>query len=290
MKVLAALVVVAVLAAVVTAAIVSRRASSKRLMTPEQFAEAVKLRIRTHHPDVTIKRADGFELVLTFKGKDSPIYLNNSYATYRHDPIHFDENVDRLVRVLLETREPDLTWTQARPRLFPALKPQQYLDQTRLLKGGSEAVDDLVVLGYRGDLRILLAIDFDASMTFATKSKLRKWGVTPDEALKCAVENLSKLTAPHWAEATEQARQKGFFAFDVRDGYDSSRLLLPDFCERASRALGCTRMAVGIPIRDLIIAVPAENANQVDRVRNVVMDTYSTGDHPITPDLIFLPR
>ena len=263
---------------------------SRRLMAPEQFADAVRRRIEENHPDIAIKEAQGFSWRLSVKGRDVPMFLDNTYLRYRQSPEAFDSLVDVLVKALSEGADTESSWEVAKPKLLPSLKSQDYLNQTRSLEGGDKLVDNLVVLSHNDELRILIAVDSEFSMFFATKDQLANWGVSPEEALNQALENLAKLTAPHWVEATERAKRHGVFAFNVQDSYDASRLLLPDFYERASRALGCTRIAVGVPNRDMVAAFPADNPANLDALRAHIRGDYEKYDHPVSPNVILLPE
>jgi uncharacterized protein YtpQ (UPF0354 family) len=279
-----------IIAAVVVVILVYLLLARKRLMSPERFAEAVRRRLVSHHPGVSVKSAEGFDWVVDVSGDETSVFLHNIYAAYRQFPMHFEEMVDRFIKGVITSREDtsELAWEDAKPRLLPCLKPQLYLDQARQLSVGDSTIDKLIVFDYKRDLRTLIAIDSELTMSFANSDNLEKWGVTKDELLQVAIDNLSKLTAPHWAEATERAREHGVFAFALHDGYDASRILLPDFYERASRALGADRLLVGVPNRDFVCAI-AENAPWRDKFTEQNRRDAENYDHPISPDPVSLP-
>jgi uncharacterized protein YtpQ (UPF0354 family) len=282
-----------VILAVVIAAIVGtfayRRLVGERLMTKQQFADAVKHRISEAYPQLAVKEANGLEFVIVKDGKESSFYLDNTYQVYRLNPKHCPQIIDDFLNVM--TAKPDIpvTWEEARPRLMPSLKSRQFLEETRQLRNGAEYLENLVVLDYSKELCVLIAIDSERSIAFATKEQLSKWGVSAQEAFKCSVENLGKLTAPLWSDATEVAHKHGFFAFNTMDGYDASRLLLPDFYQRASQALGCDRIAVGVPNRDYIAAFPAGSPG-LPRHAEKIKNDFAAYDHAISPNLIYLPE
>lgn len=278
-----------IVAVLVIAILLYRFVNRKRVMSPEQFVVAVRQRILSDHQNVTIKSADGFDWTLEIEGQPIQIYLNNTYARYCQYPAHFDAIVDNLIHAMSARQDiTGLTWEDAKSHLIPCLKSAQYLLDTRRLPGGIAMVDNLVILDYRHGLKILIAIDSEMAMSFANLEQLKRWGVSKDDLLRVSIENLSKLTAPHWVEATQRAQEKGFFAFATHDGYDASRILLPDFYERASRALGCKKLLVGIPNRDFISAIP-EDAPWKDRFCKQVRSDAESYDHAISPDVITMP-
>ncbi len=280
------IIIIAVLAIL---AVVYILATRKRVMSPEQFAEAVKQRIASNHPNITIKSTDGFNWVLEIENEERQWFLDNTYARYRQEPDDFDPLVDYMLDSISEMEDPvDISWEEAKPRLLPSLKSDQYFIDNLKLPGGAEMIEKLVSFDYVKDLKITIAIDSEMSMSFVNKQQLESWGVSKEDLLNTAIENLSKLTAQHWAEATRMAQENGLFAFMTHDGYDASRILLPDFHERASRALGCERILVGIPNRDFIAAIP-ENAPGKEKFCKQVRQDSEHYDHAVTSEIIALP-
>lgn len=281
---------IVIIAVLVVAVVVYKIVSRKRVMSPEQFIEAVRQRILTNHANVSIKSADGFDWTLEIDGQQTQVFLNNTYARYTQYPAHFNMIVDHIINSFSTHEDTsELSWEDAKRRLFPCLKPWQYLEDSRQLPGGADAVDKLVVFDYDYNLKIIIAVDSETTMSFVNLDQLKSWGISKDELLRLSIENLSKLTAPHWAGATELAQNNGIFAFATHDGYDASRILLPDFYERASRALGSENLLVGIPNRDFIAAIPA-NAPWKDNFQKQVRSDAESYDHAILPDVITLSK
>lgn len=261
----------------------------KRVMTPGQFIEAARQRIISDHPNVSIISIFGFNWTLEIEGKQNNIYFDNTYALYCRFPDQFNDIIDHFIRAMSNPEDVEiLSWDDAKHRLLPSLKSQYYIEDLRYMPGGATVADNLVVCDYNYGLKILIAIDSEMSISFATTKQLENWGVSKDELLRISIDNLSKLTAQLWVEATLRAQKSGVFAFATYDGYDASRILLPDFYERASRALGSNELLVGIPNRDFICAIP-KNAPWKDKFCKQIQSDAQSCDHPITPDPITLP-
>ncbi len=258
-------------------------------ITPEKFVEAVNARLVEAHPDLKVIETNGFEMKIEKDGEAHTVFWDNAYMVYVRNPGYCNEIIDDFLKALTGKPELPATWDEARSRLLPSLKSRAYLEEVGKMANGAEFVEKLVVLDYKGDLCVFIAIDSELTVAFATKDQLADWGVSAEHALEVAIENLGKLTGPLWPDAVETASKSGYFAFNTLDGYDASRLLLPDFYERASRALGCTRIAVGTPNRDFIIAYPADNP-ALDKVAGKVRADYQSYDHAISPDMIHLPE
>lgn len=133
-------------------------------------------------------------------------------------------------------------------------------------------------------------IDSERTMRGVSQRDLKRWGVSKDQLFDQSVTNLSKLTAPYWAEATRDASQTKLFSLDAQDGYDASRILLPDYYERASRALGCERIAIAVPTRDCLIAFDAGDTALLAKFSRVIARDYEQCPYPISPKLLLLPE
>lgn len=274
-----------IIAAIAVVILVYKYTTARKVMSPEQFCVAVKDRITKVYPNITIESIDGFDWKLIVDGEPRQIYLDNTYARYRHYPDQFDDLIDRFLQMLGTTNAVEITtWLDAKPRLFPCLKSAEYLENYRKMTSGN----DLVVMDYREGFKIIFAIDSDDSMAFVSISQLNDWGTSMEELLQISIDNLAKLTAPYWVEATQQAMEHGLFVFSIQDGYDASRILLPDFYERVSRALDYDKLLVGIPTRDFLSAIP-QNAPWKNKFHKQIQSDYESFDHPVSPELIPMP-
>jgi uncharacterized protein YtpQ (UPF0354 family) len=261
-----------------------------RVMSQEEFQAAFKEKIEKEHPDVRIESESDFGFDLQVKGKPHRMNLANAYAIYARDPNAFEEIVRRHLSIVDSSRADvaDMSWEEVKGRVLPVIKPEDYVEAAReeMAKAGSDA--DPVVLDYREGLKIMVVIDFPESMATCNVGQLANWGLSKEQLLETALRNLAVTTAPHWPTVVPDEAQNALI-FEVNDGYDASRILLPDFYERASRYLNCPRIAVGIPCRDLLIALPANAVEFIRKTGALVEKEYRENPYSIWPEFIHLP-
>lgn len=261
-----------------------------RVMSREEFQTAFKEKIEMQHPNVRIESESDFGFDLQVDGNPHRMNLANAYAVYAREPSAFDDIVRRHLSILDSSRGDvtSMSWEQVKDRVLPVIKPENYVEAARkeMAHLGSDA--DPVVLDYREGLKIMVVIDFPESMATCNVGQIAKWGLSKERLLETALRNLAVITAPHWPTVVPDETQNALI-FEVNDGYDASRILLPDFYERASRYLNCPRIAVGIPCRDLLIALPANAVEFIRKTGALVEKEYRENPYSIWPEFIHLP-
>jgi hypothetical protein len=97
-----------------------------------------------------------------------------------------------------------------------------------------------------------VAAGFDV---LATSDHLAAWGVTPAALREAAYRNLAAWSggAP-WSEDADERRR--VLSSDTGDGWDASRILLPEVRSHLEGELGGpgSRVLVGLPARHLLLA------------------------------------
>lgn len=128
---------------------------------------------------------------------------------------------------------------EAGPRLRPQLAPAEYLDQAALVH---EPFGEGLVVAY--------VLDSPANYRYVTADDLARWKVDVAEVRRRALANLAAASRDIPVQAT--APPDLMLAVEVGDGYDATRLLLPDFRRFAASKLGETFYAA-IPNRDALV-------------------------------------
>jgi hypothetical protein len=72
-------------------------------------------------------------------------------------------------------------------------------------------------------------------------------------------------------------------------GYDAARVLLPDFHEHASKAVGSNTVAVIIPSRDKLTVFPIDEGESLDAIEKVARDACAQGPYSLTPEVLVFP-
>jgi uncharacterized protein YtpQ (UPF0354 family) len=150
------------------------------------------------------------------------------------------------------------SWEAAEPLLYPVLRPVGTtglaLDDVANPHDVAGHVDPLVDRG-PADLVVayVMAIgDFDV---LANGDHLSAWGVPPATLREAAYRNLAAWSgeAP-WSD--DAADRRRVLSSDTGDGWDASRILLPDVTAHLERELGgpASRVLVGVPAAHLLVA------------------------------------
>ena len=153
---------------------------------------------------------------------------------------------------------PEHDWPAAAARLFPVLRPAGVLGtHLHALATPTSAAGDTGPLIDPGpiDFVVAYAIAAEGFNVLANGDHLAAWGVSPATLREAAFKNLAEWSsgAP-WSEEVEGSRR--ILSSDTGDGWDASRILLPDVTAHLGATLGegGARVLIGLPARDLLLA------------------------------------
>ncbi|MCS6858098.1 MAG: DUF1444 family protein, partial [Sandaracinaceae bacterium] len=105
------------------------------------------------------------------------------------------------------------------------------------------------------------------------------WELSPDEAISAALSNLADRSRGLRVEATSSL----VFFCGKRDGFDASRILLPELREKLSSFLG-SPFYFGIPHRDLLLVTPQDD-NAAHMLLDQIQSAFLRAPHRISPSL-----
>jgi uncharacterized protein YtpQ (UPF0354 family) len=153
---------------------------------------------------------------------------------------------------------PEHSWEAAAPLLYPVLRPAGtaglHLDTIETPTSGAGNVSPLLDDG-PVDLEIAYALTAGGFDVLANGDHLAAWSVSPATLREAAYRNLTAWAADaSWSiEATGRRR---VISSDTGDGWDASRILLPDVIAHLVDELGGPgdRVLLGLPARHLLIA------------------------------------
>jgi uncharacterized protein YtpQ (UPF0354 family) len=193
---------------------------------------------------------------------------------------------------------PEHEWTAARSRVFPLLRAADTegvdADQAHDLSLADSLASTLPIRtpGPAG-LTLVYAIAADGFAVLVNAEHLLSWGVSGADLDAAARENLAAWsTNADWSEEHEDARR--LLSSSTCDGYDASRVLLPEvrarIAELATGSPGGTRILVGVPDRDLLVAAPLVPGDDgfVDLFRAFVAEQFASGSMPIAEAILEL--
>jgi len=193
---------------------------------------------------------------------------------------------------------PEHDWAAARSRVFPLLRAADAEgvdpDAAHDLSLADSLANTLPVRtpGPAG-LTIVYGIAADGFAVLVNVEHLQSWGIGGVELESAAAENLASWSdAAEWTEERDDARR--LLSSSTCAGYDASRVLLPEVRARlADLALDApegTRILVGVPDRDLLVAAPLIPGDEgfTDLFRAFVAEQFESGSMPIAGSILEL--
>ena len=249
-------------------------------LSREKFVEKVLAIAADKFPLLKIARADQ---PFSLKVNGNVATLENLYRTAMLHADDMQHQIERWIVELLRASEgtPDRegSFADLRERVMPIIlndRPGTAVDPS--------TVSQPLVTG----LRIGYAIDGDRTIAHIPDSQFRAWGVTLDDLHEAALENLvsrSEKMAAHAAQ-DEETGEVNLIIFQTMDGYDASRVLLPNLHERLRQYLGSPFVAA-IPNRDILLCFRDE-PETVDRLKEQIRSDHRRLPHGVTDRLLLV--
>lgn len=153
-------------------------------------------------------------------------------------------------------------WAAAEPNLYPLLRPVgtvgielATIEPAALAAEGLKPHAQQLVDPGPLDLAVVYAIASGGFDVIVNAGHLLSWGVGPAEVRAAAFRNLATWSATAGWTAEESGVRR-LLSSDTGDGWDASRILLPEVRALIGREVGATggRVLVGLPERHLLVA------------------------------------
>jgi hypothetical protein len=250
------------------------------LRSPVEFTQAAA-QMLSAQPDVELIGIGELTLNIRVRGREVIGDLESFYNVYRTSPERLPEVWQLLTEALLDQPvdrsedDPDLLLD----RVLPMLKPLALLSELRTQK--------LPLVVYRplvGELMITYVIDEGQSVVFLNEGHLAKWGVTEAVLYRHALGN---LRAKRWTPypGVIGSGKAALLILNGRDGYDATRLLLPELFADFVAGMPGT-VVFGVPNRDFLIAFCDADPRVFNQVRTQIEVDVRTQPHPLTEHLL----
>ncbi|MDE1180202.1 hypothetical protein [Paraburkholderia sp.] len=162
----------------------------------------------------------------------------------------------------------------ARAMLRPLVRARTVIEDVRLHQwrtSGRDAAFDPAWRAFGDDCAVLLALDYPESTSTLVSGPLASWQLTLEQALAIACDNLRDITADAFVEVA-----RGVFRGDWHDGYDASRVLLPDLLHRAPVH---GRPVFMIPTRDTLLVTGDKHDDGLASMIELSLQASLTGRH-----------
>jgi hypothetical protein len=160
---------------------------------------------------------------------------------------------------IAETPEHD--WQAAAAIIFPGLRPVgtqglpvTEIDSAVLAADAARTHSQPLLDEGPAGLPVVYTLNAGAYDVIVNGDHLLSWGVAPAAVQDAAMANLRGWSATAaWTD--EVSGERRLLSSDTGDGWDASRIILPEVRERLTRELGPVgRVLIGVPERHLLIA------------------------------------
>ncbi|HZO88948.1 MAG TPA: hypothetical protein VFB38_11475 [Chthonomonadaceae bacterium] len=250
------------------------------------FRDMVRAAVRRHHPGARMENNEnGF--ILTLDDASVACNLRNLYAAYSHAP----QDRDALISAWLDslvTAVPEHTWVEARLTLRPTLKDAEYLARARAALLRTKDPDELPYAPFAGELSIIVMRDLPGTIAAVTRKQLESWGVTFDQALSEALNNMNMLNFPPVVNslhagglAKKEASDQDLVGLVFRgDHLTATWLVLERFRDHIGQRLRGDYV-VFVPARNQLTAIRADELGLITSVQQANRG-YQSQPHALT--------
>jgi hypothetical protein len=247
----------------------------RRPPSRDKYARLLIKKLAIYHPDEPVRFDEGGFRLLVGTDGSHVINLHNLYAEYC--AADRQERVLQLDRAATMVQPASLpaSFAEARPHLMPALRGRGMMEYVRLVELDREpgTPSGSLALPFSSDTALMLVHDGDRMMQSFGPAQLEQWGVSAEEALAAAMDNLRDATVDRFVQV-----ERGVFAGDWGDAYDSSRLLLPDL---AHRIAGANPLAM-IPARNTLLLASGNDLEGVRAMLALAQRIADTEPRPVS--------
>ncbi len=169
------------------------------------------------------------------------------------------------------------SWQDVQSRLRPQLIPVEYLRLGKSFIYESCAFSKSLLLGY--------VLDSPDTVSFVRPEDVKAWSIDLGTINKTAFANLESVSRllPDRIQDHGPGGTGKWLAISVADGYDATRILLPELRKRIESQLGSPFYAA-IPNRDFLICWSKDYWKAEEFAAKVKHD-YETKNHQMSPDV-----
>lgn len=233
---------------------------------------------------VSVLDRNDLDLTLRVGATELHLNLENFFNAYTEAPEQIEDITVRVVEAVehLKLARDIKSFAALRERVFPMLKPIALLAVVR-----ERQLPLLVYRPFLADLIITYVIDEPSSVAYINEEHLDHWGITEQELHDEALANLRQRTIGGTNYTTAGEGVQRIFIFSTQDGYDATRLLLPEILEQWREKMP-GRMVIGIPNRDFLIAFSDTDRNILANVARQIQADSAERSYGLTDQLFTL--
>ncbi len=253
--------------------------SSSDSPTREQFVDQVIDQVRTKFPLVKVSRGST-AFSLSINGHVASLENLYRIAVLRPDESkrHIERWVVELIRAGEGTPDESANYDEIKDRILPMVMGPGSAD----VQAASVVSEPLV-----GGLRIAYAIDHDRTISYLPKAVFESWKISLEDLHEQALANLSARSEAINAHAAQDEDGRVYLIlFQTMDGYDASRVLLPNLHEKLKGFLG-SPFAAGVPNRDILLCF-RNDEETVSKLQGQIEKDFRSMPHQVTDRLLLI--
>lgn len=251
------------------------------LQTPREFLKRVLSFLQRHYPEE--KSAPGSKMTIMF-GK-AVIDMEQAWREYQKSPDKFEEIALARLRptvasTLKEHLPAELSWDANSARVMPMLLPEEEVTQWQ---------PSLVCSDWIAGLKIAYVLDEPESYRYINQPLFNRWGISLDQIHEQALKNLDGYfrNRPMEIAASQNLDETQVLLPVKADAYNTSRLLSESFQKTLREYLG-REYAVGIPSRDLFVAMRIDHSHLLSDVRQKIIEDFPTREFPLSRRMLLV--
>jgi len=246
-------------------------------LSREQFVDQVLQYVHEKFPLVKISRGkEPFSMLVN----GHLASMENVYRMAVLQPEDTRHHIERWVVELVRAAEgtPDRTgsFEELRDRILPMIVADAERDRRTM-------VTEPLLEG----LSVAYAIDSDRTIAYIPEQQFKDWSIDRQTLHEAAIDNLVKRSESMSAHAAQDDEGKiNLILFQTMDGYDASRVLLPNLHEKLREHLGSPFVAA-IPNRDILLCF-RNDPETVERLREQIETDHKRMPHGVTERLLLV--
>jgi uncharacterized protein YtpQ (UPF0354 family) len=254
--------------------------SDNTILEPEAFAALVAERL-DQLEGVEVRGREGLRLRVRVGQSELAISVQNFYDAYRGQPDQLDEVLAALERSLRSYEAPRTAtaFAELSERIYPMLKPISLLVTIR-----ERNLPMIVYRHFLADLIITYVIEEPSSVAYINEQHLERWGQSEHELHERAMANLRRRTGERGSHTVAGAGQQRLVILDAQDGFDATRLLMPDLITSLAGDIPGDPV-VGIPNRDFLIIFSDADRTILTAVAHQIQREAAERAHGLTDQL-----
>ncbi|MFI2741277.1 DUF1444 family protein [Zhouia sp. PK063] len=234
--------------------------------------------LKKAYPEVIFKIESELTIKADFNGKEFSHYLDNSYKEYQLDKDSLKQVISKYVASSadLYKEKEDINID----RIIPIIKPIDYLnDLMQLAKDKEDKEPWIVYEKYNDKLIIVYGEDTEKSIKYFSKDDFSGLNIDKDTLLEMAVKNLNRILPD-----IQSLGGDGNFGLAAGGDFEASLILLKSIWTKENFDVDGD-FVIAIPNRDLLFITGSNNKAEIERIRDIAIDSYKTGNHQVSPYL-----